>query len=97
MTLKIQWIDDGREPQFPADPSFPDGIDIDVSKGNASCHTPLPHPAKRCGVWVVTCTHCGAKAVVTTAGRADDPRSVRIACRQTMADIVKIISTGMLA
>jgi hypothetical protein len=82
MTLEIRWIDDRREPQCPADPEYPDGIDIDVSQGKPSFRTVLPYPAKRCGVYVVTCTRCGATAVITTAGRADDPRSVRISCKK---------------
>lgn len=80
MTLKIQWIDNHREPQCPANPAFPDGIDLDVSQGKPSCRAELPYPAKRCGVYVVECPDCGVKAVITTAGRADDPRSVRMAC-----------------
>jgi hypothetical protein len=46
MTLQVEWFDEGREPQHPPDPRYPDGIDIDES-----------------------------------AGRRDDPRSVRLPCK----------------
>jgi hypothetical protein len=78
---KIEWHDHGREPQCPPNPDYPDGIDIDIA-GNASpaCATPLPYPAKRCGYYVVRCKACGMSVAITTAGRPDDPRSVRLPC-----------------
>jgi hypothetical protein len=80
--LKVRWIDGQREPQCPPDPRYPKGIDIDMSKGIAkTCSADLPYPAKRCGVYVVTCQTCGLHTVVSTAGRCDDPRSIRVACR----------------
>lgn len=77
----VRWIDAGREPQNPPNPAHPDGVDIDASKGEGpACSTPLPYPARRIGAYVVACETCGARALVTTAGRPDDPRSLRMSC-----------------
>lgn len=79
--LQVTWIDNGREPTCPADPAYPHGMDIDGTSGRRpSCHTTLPYPAKRCGQYLVTCSFCGFTGMFTTAGRADDPRSVRVLC-----------------
>lgn len=81
MTLSVKWIDRGREPQCPPNPAHPKGIDIDQSRGQAAvCETDLPYPAKRCGLFVVQCDACGQNVVITTAGRPDDPRSIKLAC-----------------
>lgn len=80
--FKITWIDRGREPQCPSNQAFPNGIDADVSQGaEKTCNTDLPYPAKRCGMYRVECMICGIAVGVTTAGRPDDPRSVKLACR----------------
>lgn len=42
--------------------------------------TALPYPARRCGQYVVKCDVCDQIIVVTTAGRPDDPRSLKMAC-----------------
>jgi hypothetical protein len=76
----IQWIDKNREPECAPDPDFPEGIDLDMTKGERGCVALLPYPAKRCGYYAVQCRSCGMTAIVTTAGRADDPRSVKLAC-----------------
>ena len=77
----IEWHDAGREPQCPPDPRYPDGIDIDgIAPGQDACKTDLPYPAKRCGAFIVTCAVCGIRVGITTAGRPDDPRSVRVPC-----------------
>jgi hypothetical protein len=82
MTFRIDWIDSGREPQLPANPAFPDGVDVDLSeRATTTCVVDLPYPAKRCGAYRIQCDQCGTGVMVTTAGRADDPRAVRIACR----------------
>jgi hypothetical protein len=79
--LVVEWLDAGREPRSPPDKRFPNGVDADVSLGAAvTCATPLPYPAKRCGQYVITCPTCDVRVMVTTAGRVDDPRSVKIAC-----------------
>jgi hypothetical protein len=78
--FKIDWIDRGRDPQCAPDPAFPDGKDIDASHGRPSCKADLPCPAPRCGLYYVECLKCGANAMITTAGRPDDPRSVKLPC-----------------
>lgn len=79
--MKIHWIDREREPQCPPDPKFPQGVDVDISAGAPmTCVTDLPYPAPRCGFYSIKCEKCGESVLVTTAGRPDDPRSVKIAC-----------------
>ena len=78
----VAWFDHKRAPSCPANPAYPAGIDVDASAGAAAaCAVNLPYPAKRCGLYVVRCGTCGQRTAVTTAGRRDDPRSVKIACR----------------
>lgn len=80
MTITVKWIDGRREPKHPPNPNYPDGIDIDLAEGKVGCQVPLTYPAKRCGHFEARCDICGAGAVVTTAGRPDDPRSLRLRC-----------------
>lgn len=78
---KVTWHDAGREPRVPFNRKHPDGVDIDLSNGAASsCRTELPWPAPRCGFYQVACA-CGQVVALTAAGRVDDPRSVKVACR----------------
>jgi len=80
--IKIEWIDSGREPKCPPDPRYPDGIEIDMAAdAELICEVKLPYPAQRCGVYLVHCTQCGLETVITTAGRPDDPCSIRLPCR----------------
>lgn len=80
--FNIEWIDGKREPQCASDPNFPNGIDIDISNGARDvCQTDLPYPADRCGHFLVTCLKCHQKIAITTAGRIDDPRSLKLACQ----------------
>lgn len=78
----VKWIDHGREPQCPPNPNYPDGVDVSIPgpAGAGRCKSVLPYPAKRRGVYNVTCRVCGIKIVLTTTGRPDDPRSVEIPC-----------------
>ena len=84
MPFNVKWHDYRREPQCPPNPAYPLGIDIvEIEDPRAPiCETPLPYPAKRCGLYVVTCTDCGFTVAITTAGRADDPRSLKINCQK---------------
>jgi hypothetical protein len=78
----IIWHDGGREPQCAPNPLYPTGIDIDISNGaTRTCSTVLPYPARRCGYYAVECRTCGLRATITTAGRPDDPRAVKLPCR----------------
>lgn len=80
--LSASWHDFGREPQNRPDPRYPNGVDLDTSKGAArTCTATLHYPARRCGMWVISCSTCGLTATCTTAGRSDDPRSIKLACR----------------
>lgn len=79
--LEIQWLDAGREPQCPPDPAFPNGKDINADCPQPWCATLLPCPAKRIGAYLVRCRTCGTSIACTTAGRPDDPRSIKLPCR----------------
>jgi hypothetical protein len=81
MTLKVKFIDSGREPKCPPNPQHPKGIDVDMSEGRKHCFAELPYPAPRCGMLLVECDVCGTNALITTAGRIDDPRSVKLKCK----------------
>ena len=77
--VDIRWFDRGVEPKCPPNPKYPLGIDLGVDIGR-NCKVALPYPAKRCGYYVVRCERCGYTIGVTTAGRPDDPRSIRLPC-----------------
>jgi hypothetical protein len=82
MNHRVKWVDRYRYPKGQPNPDYPNGIDIDSAKGaRKACLVDLPYPAARCGYYMVTCDSCGYHAVITTAGRADDPKSVRLPCR----------------
>ena len=79
--FKIEWIDRGYEPQCAPNPHYPEGIDIDGSNGLLpACLITLPYPARRCGYYYVECGICQINALITTAGRPDDPRSIKLPC-----------------
>jgi len=82
-THKIEWIDRHREPQCAPNPAYPDGIDLDATRGlpGPSCKVIVPYPAKRCGMYAIKCDVCGVTVAITTAGRPDDPRSVKVPCK----------------
>ena len=80
--LVAEWVDFHREPQCAPNPAYPDGIDVDATGGKRPCcQIDLSYPAPRCGAWHVKCLLCNITAVVTTAGRPDDPRSLTVACK----------------
>lgn len=82
--FRIEWRDGFREPQCPPNPRYPQGIDLDVAGDQAAvaCVVALPYPARRCGHYEVRCRTCGLSVALTTAGRPDDPRSVRLPCKE---------------
>ena len=83
MTHKVVWLDLGLEPRQPPNPKYPRGIDIDVSaNAERTCTVLLPYPAKRIGHYMIKCDDCGAQMMVTTAGRVDDPRSIKLGCER---------------
>lgn len=83
--FKIEWVDGHREPQCSPDLRYPEGVHIDVTKGAPGCICNLPYPAKRCGHFYVECTTCGTNAIITTAGRFDDPRTAKLPCKNKPA------------
>jgi hypothetical protein len=81
VSLTFKWVDGHREPKEKPNPAYPLGIDVDMSHGAAkSCKTSLPYPTPRCGYYLINCTTCGYTVAVTTAGRVDDPRSIKVPC-----------------
>jgi hypothetical protein len=89
MTIKVTFIDRGRKATRPADPKYPRGFDLDLAAGfppfQACCRVDLPYPARSVGLYALSCGDCGFHAIVTAAGRADDPRSVRLPCKSRIA------------
>jgi len=80
--FRIQWIDHHRDPQEPPNPNFPNGRPLDISQGRSpNCTVELVHPTKRCGIYVIHCTKCRQRVAATTAGRVDDPSSVKMYCK----------------
>lgn len=78
----VTWVDGKREPKNLPNPEYPSGIDLNLSTGDKpNCYVTLQYPAPRIGYYSVHCNKCGNIIAVTTAGRPDDPRSVRIACK----------------
>lgn len=82
--FKVKWLDRGREPQCPPNPAYPNGVDLDEASvfEGPKCKVMLPYPARRCGYYYVECLACGTNALITTAGRPDDPRSVLMLCKR---------------
>lgn len=79
--LAFTWMDGGREPRAAPDRHYPNGVDVDLSVGaTRTCSTLLPYPAKRVGMYAIECAACGLTVAVSTAGRPDDPRSIKVAC-----------------
>jgi phage FluMu protein Com len=79
--FRVTWVDRYQEPQCKPDPRYPDGVDLDISGGKSpNCSTDLPYPAKGIGHFEIKCLNCKQVVGVTTAGRPDDPRSIKIAC-----------------
>jgi len=78
----VDWVDGHRTSTYAADPSYPAGVAIDVAlDAPKACRLELAYPAARCGMWVITCRRCGFAISLSTAGRADDPKSVRVPCK----------------
>lgn len=82
MTIDVHFIDSGRDPKEKPDPKYPDGKHINLATFPAAktCCRNLPK-APRCGVLSIKCITCGFVALVTVAGRPDDPRTVVLPCR----------------
>lgn len=83
MKHTVKFIPSGRgKAQCPANPDFPNGIDINAttSPEQPSCKVDLPYPSPECGLVSVRCSLCRTSVLLTAAGRPDDPKSVTIPC-----------------
>jgi DNA-directed RNA polymerase subunit RPC12/RpoP len=81
--LRVTWKDRDTRPLFPADPDFPDGTHLDLAFGaEAACWTDLPYPVVTVGAHQVECPTCGLRLLCGANGRPDDPRTVKVPCRQ---------------
>lgn len=79
--FKVKWFSANRLPKDVPDLRFPEGVDVDCTLGRPGCTVQLEHPTKGCGQYYVECRQCGINAIITTAGRFDDPRSVKLPCK----------------
>jgi hypothetical protein len=78
----IDWVNALRDAHFPADPLYPNGHAMDVAlDAPRACRAELPYPAARVGIYIVHCRVCDYRIALATAGRCDDPCSVRVPCR----------------
>ena len=84
MTIDVKFNDSGRTATQPANPKHPNGQDINlaISVVQKVCCRNLPYPAPRCGTYSVRCRTCNFTALITVAGRADDPRTITLPCKQ---------------
>jgi hypothetical protein len=81
VTLHATFIDEGRQAEHPPDPNFPLGIGVDCTAGRPGCAVALRYPALGIGKWFIRCDACGTNALVSAAGRSDDPHTVRLPCK----------------
>lgn len=89
MALKTKFVTDGRLPVCAPNPAFPNGQVLDWSAGaKRACSVEFPYPAPSCGLHLIDCDRCGFRAAITAAGRVDDPRSVKIACKHVPGEPV---------
>lgn len=80
--IDVMFIESGREPTEKPDPRYPNGARINLATViQKTCTRNLPYPAPRCGAYEVTCRKCGYRAIVTVAGRADDPSMITMPCK----------------
>ncbi len=80
--IKVTFLSHNRKPKCAPNPAYPNGIDVDLTDGaKVACFVDLPYPAECCGVLIVRCKSCGYSAAITTAGRVDDPRTVKLPCK----------------
>ena len=79
---EVKFIPSGRgKAQCPPDPAYPHGIRLTPPGSGPSCYVELPYPAPECGMFLVVCKTCDATALITAAGRPDDPTGVDMHCR----------------
>jgi hypothetical protein len=86
MTFDVAFIDKGHKAVEKPDPKYPDGTPVNLAPNAVvkTCCRNLPYPAPRCGFYVVTCRTCGFDAIISVAGRPDDPRTITLPCKGRM-------------
>lgn len=82
--FKIELINRQGPATEKANKRYPNGIEMDVTEGRKGCVVTLPYPAEERGHWMVKCRSCGSQMLITAAGRRDDPRSLKIPCRNVL-------------
>lgn len=87
---KVTYIE--RRPgkaECPPNPDYPNGMDVEVISASMTdeeraraphCKIELPYPAAGVGYLLIECDGCGRNALLSTAGRVDDPRTIRLPC-----------------
>lgn len=78
--FSIVWNDRLLNPKCEPNPDYPEGIDLDPFPDREGCVARLPYPAARIGYYTIVCNICGNGIACTTAGRPDDPRSIKMPC-----------------
>lgn len=84
--FEVHWKPrDGGELKNQPHAEYPDGIDLDESGGaRVTCTIELPYPAQPAetmGIHMARCRLCGLTAACTVTGRHDDPRTLKVPCR----------------
>lgn len=86
MTIEVKFNDSGRTAKEKPNPKYPNGMDVSCAQpGQKACGFSLPYPAPRCGTYSVICNDCKFTALITVAGRADDPRTVTLPCKEKLS------------
>lgn len=79
----VKFVRSGRgKAQCAPDPAYPKGKAVRMPGIEAlpHCVVEVPYPAPECGWFLVTCSDCPVRLVITAAGRPDDPVSVTVPC-----------------
>lgn len=86
MTIDVKFNDSGREPTQKPNPAYPDGMDVRLHGAGDKkyCTRNLPYPAPRCGTYSIICRTCAYSAIITVAGRRDDPRTITLPCKNRL-------------
>jgi hypothetical protein len=78
---KVTFVPSGRgKAQCAPDPNYPNGKILNARHEDECCEVSLPYPAPECGYFLVDCSKCGLKVMITAAGRPDDPRIAFLPC-----------------
>lgn len=84
MTIDVRFLDSGVRPTQKPNPAWPNGTPVNLAADLVlvkTCTRNLPYPAPRCGLYEVECRTCGFRALLTVAGRPDDPNMITLPCK----------------